>query len=122
MWLRYLLKHEPEILRKMRRKKEGKPWSEAVALQRDFDTDFNIGFGIPRSDTCAKCDQLEIAIEEEKDLSKQEKLKKEKELHIRNAEMGFSLLKSIKDSAKSNETLDTFTFDFAKSAITRYFN
>ena len=30
--------------------------------RRVFNTEFNLGFGLPRTDTCARCDELALAI------------------------------------------------------------
>ena len=42
-----------------------------------FNHEFNLGFGIPRTDTCATCDKLQLKV---KTLEGHEKAKKEEEL------------------------------------------
>ena len=49
MWLLYLLKHEPEILRKMKRKEKVNPELKQWLYREIFNTDLNIEFDIPRS-------------------------------------------------------------------------
>ncbi|KAJ7391428.1 hypothetical protein OS493_018473 [Desmophyllum pertusum] len=75
MYQLFLEKNEPEVwkgrsegLRSMQQnvRPEGnipKPWISLTLYSNIFNDDFNLGFGRPRSDTCAKCDELHIAIQ-----------------------------------------------------------
>lgn len=45
-----------------------------------FNAEFNLGFGLPRTDTCARCDELALAIKVSSGEEK-EQLKKEQTKH-----------------------------------------
>ena len=68
MYHLYLEAEEPEVLPREREiisaRQQGisplpekiKPVVEEHTYRKVFNTDFNLGFGLPRSDTCATCD------------------------------------------------------------------
>ena len=57
-----------------------KPRISLYSYREIFNTEFNLGFGLPRTDTCAKCEALEMALrmcrEEEKDQKLEEQRRK----------------------------------------------
>nr|CAH7732524.1 unnamed protein product [Callosobruchus chinensis] len=76
-----------------------------------FCTEFNIGFKLPKTDTCKTCDSLNIQIKDA--LSKKEpadRLNFQLELHHRRAE---ALQKSLKDEIENaKQTKDTLVISF----------
>ena len=73
MYNLYLEAHEPEILARekeiVKARRENlpvpaklKPVVTVHAYRRVFNSDFNLGFGRPRTDTCATCDKLNLTL------------------------------------------------------------
>ena len=73
MYNLYLEAHEPEILARekeiVKARRENlpvpaklKPVVTVHAYRRVFNSEFNLGFGRPRTDTCATCDKLNLAL------------------------------------------------------------
>lgn len=72
MYYLYLEAHEPEVVERekelIKAKKERifplplkiKPVVTEHRYRMVFNRDFNLGFGLPRSDTCAKCEKLNL--------------------------------------------------------------
>ncbi|KAK3765674.1 hypothetical protein RRG08_026150 [Elysia crispata] len=81
-----------------------------------FFTEFNLGFGRPKSDTCLICDRIATCLlnpnvqDDERD-----SLTREKELHLRKAESAYKLLSEKSKLAKTNPKYDVFTFDFQQN-------
>ena len=65
-----------------------------------FCTHYNIGFGQPQSDTCSKCDELNVQLSATEDESEKTKVGKELELHHRKAEKGYEMLRDQAKAAK----------------------
>jgi hypothetical protein len=95
-----------------------KPWcaeTNTIPISQDkyrriFCLEFNIGFKLPRSDTCKICDELDVKIEntkEDEDSLKQ--LKIEKELHLRRAE---AMKDTLKNEIKLAASKDTYILSF----------
>lgn len=76
-----------------------------------FNTDFNLGFGNPRTDACSKCIELTEKIKTEKELSIKVNLMTEKRIHVLKAKAFFSLLRERK------EGMVTFSFDCQKNLV-----
>lgn len=78
-----------------------------------YSKDFNIGFKLPKSDTCKPCDILNIRIKDSTSASEAEKsasLKTQLELHQRRAE---ALQQSLKDEVNTaKETGNTLVVSF----------
>lgn len=66
--------------------------------QRVFNAEFNLGFGLPRTDTCARCDELALAIKVSSGEEK-EQLKKEQTKHQEEAQAGYDSKRSQKVAA-----------------------
>ena len=116
MWLLYLAKNEPNELHKMQNKRAACPTVKLHFYRHIFSHKFNIGFGLPRSDTCSQCDRLFIEINAaENDDSQKKTLEAQKEIHLRKAERGYELLKKYTEEAISGEDLDVYTFDFQQN-------
>ena len=91
-----------------------------------FNTEYNIGFGYPRKDTCSVCDEF-IANLSHLDAqlaqddcspeveSRKAQLLMEYELHKRKASTFYDRKSAAKDRAKSSEEFEGICFDFAKN-------
>ena len=53
------------------------------AYRQCFNTEYNLSFNLPQKDTSKTCDIAKVAIEADNNKTKQEKLRKEHELHLR---------------------------------------
>ena len=95
-----------------------------------FCTEYNIGFGQPRSDTCSKCDELKILLDTASEVNIREKACKDLEMHHRKAEKGYSVLRDESMAAKKSwsgkarsfdnthctvNATDMYTFDFEQN-------
>ena len=90
------------------------------AYRNTFNTQFNLSFHPPRSDTCKKCDILKAQIDVETDETKKKLLNVEKELHLRKAEKARKSLNNDSLAAKIDDTLDVITFDLQKTLPVPY--
>lgn len=118
MWLLYLTRYEPEELQKIRRRKKCSPKVKLWLYMKVFNTEFNLSFGMPRTDMCSKCDQLELSIrdvENVDDQSRKDQLKTEKEMHLRKAQGAYDNLKYFKKKAAEDQEIDAYTFDFQQN-------
>jgi hypothetical protein len=94
-----------------------------------FNTEFNIGFGYPRCDTCSTCDaylarmkdineQLKSATSaaDKIDVDKlKKKLKMEQDLHKRKAETFYERKRSARQLAQSDKSVFAFAMDYSKN-------
>lgn len=97
-----------------------------------FVTEFNIGFGYPRTDTCCFCDENNAKISEierkiaasvileVKELLRQEKEKlvNDKNLHITKADWFYKLKRKAKNEAKVSNEIEAIAIDFGKNLPT----
>ena len=81
--------------------------------RRDFNTDFNLSFHHPRSDTCNKCDMLHNLITYESDVEKKRELQYQMELHQRKAELARHIKQA--DMNQHDESSCAFSFDLQKN-------
>ncbi|XP_074629046.1 uncharacterized protein LOC141886699 [Acropora palmata] len=100
-----------------------------------FNSEFNLGFGLPRSDTCAKCDALHLALQSSGGDDKTRIQRKLKE-HQEGADLGYQSKRDDKNAAiqswsgktrtsgsssvpnKSKDAVDMITFDFQQNLPT----
>ena len=64
-----------------------------------------------RSDTCSKCDELNVQLSLAEDESEKEKVKQKLELHHRKAEKGYTMLRDESKAAKESWNGETRAFD-----------
>lgn len=85
--------------------------------RRIFCSEYNIGFKLPRSDTCATCDEYYILIDSNKnDELKCKDIKFKLELHHRRAEaMQTDLKTAIQLSTEISEGVDVISFDLQQA-------
>ena len=88
-----------------------------------FNTNFNISFGYPRTDTCSKCDEFKIKIESIKiELSLNSECKKlkqqldeielQKEQHHKDAETFYVRKRNARFKAQKEQRFESIAFDF----------
>lgn len=96
-----------------------------------FVNDFNIHFGLPRSDTCSKCDSLKVQIDGlsklimslENDKTAQVKsqlatLQAQDKLHKMKAQQWYDRKSKSKSIARRSEKFEAITIDFCKNLPT----
>ncbi|XP_072402345.1 uncharacterized protein [Diabrotica undecimpunctata] len=88
--------------------------------RRVFNTEFNLSFHHPLSDTCNKCDKFETSIKSCTSESDKKKIMCERELHHRKAESGIQAKKEAKIVAETsrNEEVVSVCFDLQKTLPT----
>lgn len=79
-----------------------------------FINEYNLHFGLPKSDTCAKCDTLEQRMAACNEDKQRNLIKVEKELHQRQADKFHELKRFYVAKARSG-ALDLFSFDFMQN-------
>ena len=99
-----------------------------------FNTEFNLGFGTPRSDTCTRCDELAIAIDAAHGIEK-ENFEREQSDHQTKAKARYTMKREEKQAAKeswsgtrrrlgshhsfcSKDSVDMITYDFQQNLPT----
>lgn len=88
-------------------------------FRRIFNTNFNLKFHAPLTDSCRKCDAFEIKIKAaEKDSKEYEELKRSQEIHHRKAEAARMGMKRDAEAAKLDNDLTVISFDLMKTLAT----
>ena len=100
----YLQKYEPDVHSRRLAGEDVKPQVKYDYYRSVFSTCFNLAFGRPRSDTCSKCDELQIKIDAAENEDEQS-LKSSLELHHRKAERFYDKIKADTLRSKQDPTL-----------------
>lgn len=58
----YLEEHEPEVYASIKAGEEANPKVKYEYRRNYFNTHFDFSFGLPKTDTCARCDELYASI------------------------------------------------------------
>ena len=108
MFQLYLEKEEPEVVKREKeiikaRQERRFPLPQKIKsvvskhrYYEIFNSDFNLGFGLPRTDTCATCDRLSLAIKSDpSDTVSQRQLAD----HQDQAEKGYQTMRGDKKAA-----------------------
>lgn len=70
-------------------------------FKKHFNTEYNLGFGTPRTDICSICLQFQENIKTETDSVKKKDLMIQKRIHTLNAKAFYSILKTKEDGSKT---------------------
>lgn len=112
MYQLYLKHYEPEATSDT----DYKPKVTYDFYYRYFKENFAYRFGSPRSDTCKKCDILEIKLKDKTmDDSEQTMLRNEKDQHLIKADIFFKELKRTTSLCKNKDDMEVLTFDFQQN-------
>lgn len=88
------------------------PTSCTLSLYRDiFNSEFNLRFGIPRSDSCAKCDRLYVQICSTADENKLQALQTESKIHHMKADLAYKTLAGDTTVCKTNNSTIVLCID-----------
>lgn len=83
-----------------------------------FNDNFNLRFGLPRSDTCKTCDKFFIQMTTTDNESERNKIKIESEIHHRKAEKAYSSLADDVNTAKNNPNCVVLCVDLQQVIFT----
>lgn len=92
--------------------------SKESAYRKIFCTEFNIGFKLPKSDTCKTCDEMTIKIDTATSMNNQpdiQKLTTELNVHKARAKAMQSLLKYESENSQSNNKKCVISFDLQQA-------
>ena len=78
-----------------------KPMLVERTYRNIFDTEFNLGFGQPRSDTCVECDALHMQLQSASEQEKED-IQSQLDKHHREAEAAYAQLNADKQTAKES--------------------
>lgn len=126
------LPEELNITKIFRMFQEQNPWVKNALYEtyrQIFNTNFNIGFGYPRSDTCSKCDEfklqkknLEIELqstttdgEKRQIQSKLKDIYSDKTIHLLRADKWYKLKRQAKFRSRTDNTKEAIVYDYAKN-------
>lgn len=115
MYNMYLEKHESDYLVARRLDQTIKPIVKYSYFAHRFNTNFNIHFSSPRSDTCQTCDKFQNILKSETNEDAINELKLEKELHLRKAEVFYTDIKRFSIEAKQQETVELLSFVYQQN-------
>ena len=83
-----------------------------------FNTEFNLSFGYPKTDTCGTCEKLKIELESLPDgTPEKQHVQENQEQHFYSAEKIQSDIRLDTEMAKNNQHIRTITFDFNKICL-----
>lgn len=81
-----------------------------------FSTEFNLKFGLPRSDTCGTCDRYQVKLTCCDDPEEIRKINNEKELHLRKAEKFYEIKRKYKLKAREDpNNFICISFDYMQN-------
>lgn len=93
-----------------------KPFLKYNFFGKYFNSNFNISFTYPSSDTCQTCDKLKNNIDNESNTEEKSAFELEKQIHLRKAEVFYTHLKQLSAKAKEeNSEIDVLSFDFQQN-------
>lgn len=95
------------------------PIISADRFRRLFGSEFNIGFKLPKSDTCAKCDSLTIKLANCTDEEEKRLLTADRDKHLEKAQTGQDNIKKLAELAKKEpEKYHTIALDLQQALPT----
>ena len=75
----------------------------------NFNSHYNLLFGVSETDTCATCDELKLKINDVNDFTQKERLQAEKQSHIHAAQEVYTQLQSFTQMAGQSVNSVCFT-------------
>lgn len=97
----YLKEHEPIEYEKLQRNERINP--VVKYYHKYFNTNFNLPFGTPKTDTCTTCDQQNVKICDSIDGNEKRRFQEEKKVHLRQAQQFYTKLRTSTQMAKDSE-------------------
>ena len=111
----YLESYEPEIHAKLKRGESAQPLVKYEYYLEYFNTNFNFSFGLPKSDTCATCDELNVKISDSANSEEKHKYQDQKQKHLRESQQFYTELRTSTAMAKENDNIACVSFDFEQN-------
>ncbi|XP_031334178.1 uncharacterized protein LOC116164175 [Photinus pyralis] len=119
MYELFLQKHDSEAHRTLTSKKVSADKIHGVASYRTFlkyfRDHFNYGFGRPQVDKCRECEQLNVKIQTEKNVTIREKLQAQLKVHKVKGKTFYNEIKRCTTLAKNNDDTEMITFDYEQN-------
>lgn len=109
----YIEQYEPDFFEKFTRGEKVKPIVKYEFLVKYFNSNFNLAFGSPRTDTCQTCDRLQNSIEAEQNIDIKTVLINEKNNHLMKSEFFYSDLKE--KISRTDATIEVLSYDFQQN-------
>ncbi len=78
----YLELHEPQEYAKLKAGDDASPKISYDYYRNYFNVNFNLSFGVPKTDTCSKCDELNVQINDACDPMERQRFQAEKQVHL----------------------------------------
>ena len=86
-----------------------------MAVLQNFNEEFNLSFGYPRSDTCQICDELRIAVASASAEAQDNELNSQLVEHQLKASQAYQLLQSDTKLSENDPELHVITFDLQQN-------
>ena len=96
----YLKQYEPIEYEKLQRNEPINPLVKYDYYREYFNTNFNLTFGTPKTDTCTTCDELDAKIRDTVDGDEKRSLQEQKETHLQQAERFYTELRTSTQIAR----------------------
>ena len=111
----YLKEYEPIEYKKLQQNEPIDPVVKYEYYREYFNTNFNLVFGRPKTDTSATCDVLDVKVRDTIDGNEKRRLQEEKERHLRQAQQFYTELCTSTQMAKDSEAISAIYFDFEQN-------
>ena len=92
-----------------------KPSVKYSYYSKVFNSEFNLSFGHPKTDTCPTCEKFKIKLDLQLDEASRCKVQKERKDHLHSAEQFYGSLRLNTGMAKRDSHVLTLTFDFQQN-------
>ena len=80
-----------------------------------FNTHFNLSFGVPKTDTCAVCDEYEVDVHDAASNTEKQRLQGAKQEHLRKSQQFYTELRTCTAMARENSNISCISFDFEQN-------
>ena len=111
----YMEAFEPEEYSKLEAGEVPTPAVSYEFYRKYFNTHFNLSFGVPKTDTCSKCDELNVQINDATIPTEKQKFQEEKREHLHLAQEFYAEMRTSTEMSRENENIACFAFDFQQN-------
>ena len=97
----YLEMYEPDEFAKLKEGHDANPMVK-YDFSDYFNTHFNLSFGVPKTNTCSTCDELNVKIRDASDAVTKQTLEGEKQIHLHASQEFYTELRGCTKLARQN--------------------
>ena len=108
----YLEMYEPQEYAKLKARDNANPEITYEFYRTYFNENFNLSFGVPKTDTCGRCDELNVLINDACDPMEKQSFQTEKQVHLHIAQEFCSELRTCTAMVKEDRSIACLSFDF----------